>query len=216
MKIGILLVDDHRIFREGVRNLLVQQDDIQVLGEADNGGKAIDMVRKLSPQVVIMDVSMPGTNGVDATSLILAENPDIKVIALSMHSQLPLVQEMLKAGASGYLLKECAFEELVRAIHTVLTENRTYLSPEITQLMVDDYLHPNADQQGRDKSLLTDREIKILKLVADGQTSEQIALALEMKKRTVEKNRARIMDKLKIDSLADLVKFAIREELTSL
>jgi DNA-binding NarL/FixJ family response regulator len=216
MKIGIVLVDDHKIFREGVRNLLEHQDSIQVIGEADDGRQAIELVRKLSPQVVIMDVTMPNLNGVDATLRILEENQKVKVIALSMHSHQHLVKEMLKAGASGYLLKECAFEELVRAIHMVFDENRIYLSPEITQLMLEDYLHPHRKQNTPDSSLLTSKEKEILKLVAEGQTSEKIALNLDMSRRTVEKYRGRIMNKLKIDNLAELVKFAIREGLVNL
>lgn len=216
MRTGIILVDDHKIFREGVRNLLNQQDGMQVVGEAENGLKAIDLVRKLSPQVVIMDVHMPNLNGVDATRRILEEAPNVKVIALSMHSHRHLVQEMLRAGASGYLLKECAFEELVLAINMVFDENRIYLSPEITQLMLGDYLHPHRKQNSPDSSLLTSKEKEILKLVAEGQTSEKIALSLEISRRTVEKHRAQIMNKLKIDNLAELVKFAIREGLVHL
>ena len=216
MPIGIVLVDDHRIFREGVRTLLEQQEGMAVIGEANDGGEAVDLVRTLSPQVVIMDVSMPDVNGIDATQRILDENRDVKVIALSMHAHRRFVQDMLKAGASGYLLKECAFKEMVRAIHMVYDENRIYLSPEITQQMVDDFLHPSREKESPDSSLLTLKEIKVLQLVAGGQTSEQIAKNLDMSRRTVEKYRSRIMDKLRVHSLAELVKFAIREGLTEL
>ena len=216
MPIGIVLVDDHRIFREGVRTLLEQQEGMAVIGEANDGGEAVDLVRTLSPQVVIMDVSMPDVNGIDATQRILDENRDVKVIALSMHAHRRFVQDMLKAGASGYLLKECAFKEMIRAIHMVYDENRIYLSPEITQQMVDDFLHPSREKESPDSSLLTLKEIKVLQLVAGGQTSEQIAKNLDMSRRTVEKYRSRIMDKLRVHSLAELVKFAIREGLTEL
>ena len=216
MPIGIVLVDDHRIFREGVRTLLEQQEGMAVIGEANDGGEAVDLVRTLSPQVVIMDVSMPDVNGIDATQRILDENRDVKVIALSMHAHRRFVQDMLKAGASGYLLKECAFKEMIRAIHMVYDENRIYLSPEITQQMVDDFLHPSREKESPDSSLLTLKEIKVLQLVAGGQTSEQIAKNLDMSRRTVEKYRANMMAKLKIDNLAQLVKFAIREGLTEL
>ena len=216
MPIGIVLVDDHRIFREGVRTLLEQQEGMAVIGEANDGGEAVDLVRTLSPQVVIMDVSMPDVNGIDATQRILDENQEVKVIALSMHAHRRFVQDMLKAGASGYLLKECAFKEMIRAIHMVYDENRIYLSPEITQQMVDDFLHPSREKESPDSSLLTLKEIKVLQLVAGGQTSEQIAKNLDMSRRTVEKYRSRIMDKLRVHSLAELVKFAIREGLTEL
>ena len=216
MHIGIVLVDDHKLFREGVRTLLEQQEGMTVAGEANDGREAADLVKKLSPQVVIMDVSMPEVNGIDATRRILEENRDVKVIALSMHAHRRYVQDMLKAGASGYLLKECAFKELVRAIHMVFDEHRIYLSPEITQQIVDDFLHPAHEKGSPDSSLLTLKEKKILQLVAGGQTSEQIARTLDMSRRTVEKYRARTMDKLKVHSLAELVKFAIREGLTEL
>lgn len=216
MKTGIVLVDDHKIFRDGIRTMLEQRDGLEVIGEADDGEKAVELIRKLAPKVVVMDVAMPGLNGIEATRRIIQENPGVKVIALSMHAHRHFVQEMLKAGASGYLLKECAFEELVRAIYMVSDENQIYLSPDITQLLVVDYLHPNRQEKTPNSSLLTTKEKEILHLVAEGQTSEKISQTLEMSRRTVEKYRARIMDKLKIDSLAELVKFAIREGLTRL
>ena len=122
MKKEILLVDDHQLFRDGIQHLLDQQVDLEVIGTAQDGRQAIDMVRKHSPQVVIMDVTMPNLNGIDATRRILQENSEIKIIALSMHTHSRFVDEMLKAGASGYLLKECAFDDLVRAIREVLEQ----------------------------------------------------------------------------------------------
>ena len=216
MKIGIVLVDDHKIFRDGIRNLLDQQSDMKVLGEAEDGRKAPDLVRKLSPQLVIMDVTMPNLNGIDATRRILEENQGVKVIALSMHAQRRLVQEMLMAGASGYLLKECAFEELVQAIRVVLDENQIYLSPGITQVVVHDYLRASQEGERPDATPLTSKEREIVQLIAEGSTNEKIAEILDMSRRTVEKHRARIMGKLKIDNLAELIKYAIREGLTKL
>jgi len=216
MKIEIVVVDDHKIFRDGIRNLLDQQANMKVIGEAEDGRTAVDLVRRLSPQVVIMDVTMPNLNGIDATRRILEKNPDVKVIALSMHAQRRLVQEMLKAGASGYLLKECAFEELVQAIHVVFEKNQIYLSPGITQVVVHDYLQPAQKVELPDVSPLTSKEREILQLIAEGMTNENVAETLDMSRRTVEKHRARIMDKLHADSLADLIKYAIREGLTRL
>jgi len=216
MKIEIVVVDDHKIFRDGIRNLLDQQANMKVIGEAEDGRTAVDLIRRLSPQVVIMDVTMPNLNGIDATRRIIEKNPDVKVIALSMHAQRRLVQEMLKAGASGYLLKECAFEELVQAIHVVFEKNQIYLSPGITQVVVHDYLQPAQKVELPDVSPLTSKEREILQLIAEGMTNENVAETLDMSRRTVEKHRARIMDKLHADSLADLIKYAIREGLTRL
>jgi DNA-binding NarL/FixJ family response regulator len=214
MKIKITLVDDHRIFREGIRTLLNQQADMKVIGEAEDGRTAVDLVRKLSPRVVIMDVTMPNLNGIDATRQILAENPDIKVIALSMHAHQRFVQEMIEAGASGYLLKECAFEELVQAIHEVVEKDQVYLSPEMTQMVVNHYLQSTRKGKMQDTQPLTSKEREVLQLVAEGNTSGQIARMLNVSRKTIEKSRSTIMDKLKIDSLAELIKYAIREGLT--
>jgi DNA-binding NarL/FixJ family response regulator len=173
------------------------------------------MVRKLSPQVVIMDVTMPNLNGIDATRRILADNPDVKVIALSMHAHRRFVQEMLKAGASGYLLKECAFEELVRAIHAVL-EGQSYLSPEITQTVLAGISKTPRKGEEPAISRLSPKEREVLQLIVEGSTSQEVAKILHMSPRTAEKHRMQIKKKLKISSLAVLTKFAIREGLTKL
>lgn len=215
MTIGIVLADDHKLFREGVRSLLEQKPDMKVLGEADDGRTAVNLVRELSPQVMIIDVTMPDLNGIDAARRIRAENPSVKVIALSMHAHRGLVREMLRAGAAGYLLKECAFGELVEAIHAVL-EGRIFLSAEISQVVVNEYLKPSRGGEKSSVSLLTPREREILQLIAEGKTSEDVSRVLHMSRRTVEKHRARITTKLNIHSLAELTKYAIREGLTSL
>lgn len=215
MSIEIVLVDDHQLFRDGVRHLLGHQLDMAVLGEAEDGRMAVEMVRKLSPQVVIMDVTMPNLNGIDATRRILAENPKVKVIALSMHGHRRFVQEMLKAGASGYLLKECAFQDLIQAIRTVLAD-KVFLSPDIARIVMVDYLNPSQTDKKKGISLLTSKEREVLQLIAEGNTNEKTAQILHMSRRTVEKHRARIMNSLKIDNLAELVKFAVREGLTKL
>jgi DNA-binding NarL/FixJ family response regulator len=215
MKKKILLVDDHQLFRDGIQNLLDQQLDLRVIGTAENGRRALEMVRMHSPDVVIMDVTMPHLNGIDATRRILEAYPDIKVIALSMHSHSRFVEEMLKAGAVGYLLKECAFEDLVRAIHEVL-EGRMYLSPTITRVMVNDFLNPSQKDDVQGLAHLTSKERELLQLISEGYTNEDVAQSLHMSRRTVEKHRSRIMNKLGINNVAELVKFALREGLTKL
>ncbi|MDP1990544.1 MAG: response regulator transcription factor [Syntrophales bacterium] len=214
-KIEMVLVDDHRLFREGVRNLLEQQADMTVVGEAEDGRTATDLVQTLSPTLVVMDVTMPDLNGINATRQILSAKPDIKVLALSMHAHRPLVREMLEAGASGYLLKECAFDELVQAIHSVVEKNQVYLSPKISQMVLEDYLRPPRKSEMSGILTLTPSEREIAQLITEGKTSRQIAGSMGISVRTVEKHRLDIMRKLKIRTVAELVKYAIREGLTS-
>lgn len=215
MTISILLADDHAMFRDGIRTMLEQQAQMHVVGEAADGREAVKMARSLSPKAVIMDVTMPCLNGVDATHRIRAENSDIKVIALSMHAHRRLVHEMLEAGASGYLLKECAFQELIQAVHAVCERNQVYLSPEVAQVVVHDYLRTARDGATPNADPLTPKEREILQLVAEGCTNDNIAHILHMSGRTVEKHRAKIMEKLEIHRTAELVKYAIREGLTT-
>lgn len=213
-QIEVVLVDDHRIFREGVRKLLEQQTDIKVVGEAEDGRTAVELIHTLSPTLVVMDVTMPNLNGIDATRRILEEKPDTKVLALSMHTHRCLVREMLKAGASGYLLKECAFNELVQAIRSIVEKKQICLSPEISRMVMDDYIQPG-QKNGPDSRSLTPREREVVQLIAEGNTSKQIAKMLCMSVRTVEKHRLNIMGKLHLESVAELVKYAIREGLTN-
>jgi DNA-binding NarL/FixJ family response regulator len=215
MSIKILLADDHKITRQGLRSLLDKEADMQVVAEAEEGRTAVRLVRELLPDMVIMDVTMPDLNGMEATRQIVAAFPDVKIIALSMHSDALFVTEMLRSGASGYLLKDCAFEELVRAIRTVTT-GRTYLSPAISGVVVDDYLHrlSKADFSGSD--ILSNREREVLQLLAEGKSTKQIALKLHISAKTVETHRRQIMDKLDIHSIAELTKYAIRKGFTSL
>jgi DNA-binding NarL/FixJ family response regulator len=162
-----------------------------------------------------MDVTMPDLNGIEATRQILAGLPSIKVIALSMHSDNLFVSEMLKSGASGYLLKDCAFEELARAIHVVV-DGKTYLSPAISEVVVDDYLHHLTRTEPPDSKVLTGREREVLQLIAEGNSTKQVALKLHVSVKTVETHRRQIMGKLKIHTIAELTKYAIRQGLTSL
>ena len=213
MTLRIVLADDHEIMRQGLCLLLEKHSDMEVIGEANDGLKAIELAKELEPDVVVMDVNMPGVDGADATRRIVSEQPDIRIVALSMHSKKGFIIEMLKAGASGYVLKENAFSELVNAINTVMG-NEIYLSSKITRIVVDDYVQ---DRLGGDSSnMLTDRESEVLKLVGDGKSSKEIALQLDLSVKTIDACRRRIMSKLDIDSVAELVKYAIREGLTSL
>jgi two-component system, NarL family, response regulator NreC len=215
MSIRILLADDHRIMRDGLRVLLEKQPDIEVAGEAESGRSALRLARELSVDMVIMDIGMPDLNGIDATREIIAIVPGIKVIALSMHSDKVFVGEMLKAGASAYLLKHCAFEELAQAIR-VVNSGQFYLSPQITGLMIQEYLRQMPDDNPSVFTVLTAREREVLQLLVEGKSSRQIASCLNISLKTVETRRQQIMSKLNINNLADLIKHAIREGLTSL
>lgn len=215
MSIRILLADDHKITRQGLRSLLEKQQDMEVVAEAEDGRTAVRLAGELSLNVVIMDVTMPDLNGVEATRQIVSQSPDVKIIALSMHSDTLFVTEMLRSGASGYLLKDCAFEELARAIHAVVA-GKTYLSPSVSGVVVDDYLHRLSKADFSDSQVLTDREREVLQLLAEGKSTKQIALKLHISVKTVETHRRQMMNKLDIHTVAELTKYAIRKGLTSL
>ena len=216
MSTKILLADDHKITRQGLRSLLEKQPDMKVVAEAEDGREAVRLARELHPDVVIMDVSMPDLNGMAATRQILGKSKKVKIIALSMHSDTLFISEMLKSGASGYLLKDCAFEELREAIRTVIAGN-IYLSPAISDVVVDDYLHRLSKTGPSDSGeILTDREREVLQLMAEGKSTKQIARELYISVKTVETHRRQIMNKLNIHTVAELTKYAIRKGLTSL
>ncbi|MBW2149486.1 MAG: response regulator transcription factor [Deltaproteobacteria bacterium] len=214
MNIRILLADDHKIMREGLCSLLEKQNEMEVVAQAENGRMTVKLTRELAPDVVIMDVAMPDLNGIEATQQIISEFPSVKVIALSMYSDRQTVKGMLRAGASGYLIKDSAFEELAQGIRAVLA-NRIYLSTKITDVVVKDY----ARQVSKDKrsafSLLTPREREILQLLAEGKSVKQIASSLHLSVNTVNTHRAQVMTKLDLHSIVELTKYAIREGLTS-
>jgi len=214
MSIRILLADDHKIVREGLRALLEKQPGMEVIAEAEDGRTTVRLARELSPDVVIMDVAMPDLNGIGATDQIIAEAPDVKVVALSMHSDRRFVMEMFKAGASGYLLKDCAFEELARAVRAVAA-GQTYLSPGIAGVVIKDYVRRLSETNSA-FSILTSREHEVLQLLAEGKSTKQIASRLHVSVKTVETHRRHIMEKLDIHSVAELTKYAIREGLTPL
>jgi DNA-binding NarL/FixJ family response regulator len=216
VKIKILLADDHKIVREGLRTLIEKQPGLEVIGEADSGRMALKLALDLKPDVVIMDVTMPHLNGIEATRQIHSETPSVKVIALSMHSDKRLVAGMLMAGASGYLLKEdCDSVELARAIQAVAT-NQIYLSPKISEVVVKDYVRQLPMAVSSPFSILTPREREVLQLLAEGKSTKEIASSLHVSVKTVETHRNKIMEKLDIHSIAELTKYAIRERLTPL
>ncbi len=215
MKTRVLLADDHKIVRDGLRVLIGRCDDMEVVAEAETGREAVRLSRKHLPEVVIMDISMPDLNGIDATRQILAEVKGVKVIALSMHSDKQYVDGMLRAGVSGYLLKDCAADELIQCIHIVLS-GRICLSPGITGILVNEYLQPTKDQVLAAQTELSDREREVLQLIAEGHSTKDIAQSLHISIKTVESHRKNIMEKANLHTVAELTKYAIRHGLTSL
>jgi DNA-binding NarL/FixJ family response regulator len=216
MSTRILIADDHRIMREGLRALLVHEPTITVVGEAEDGRKAVALAARLRPDIVIMDVTMPGLNGIEATRQIVTSTPETKVIALSIHSDRRFVRQMFEAGATGYLLKEGAFEELARAVEAV-ADGRSFVSPAITGILIDDCVRRMDGRTARKlRPELTGREKEVLQLLAEGKGTKEIAGILELGAKTVETHRRQIMLKLQIDSVAELTKYAIREGLTTL
>ena len=212
--IKILLADDHRISREGIRCMLSEQPDFRVVAETGNGRAAVELAAELSPNVVVMDVTMPELNGVEATRQIKAHNPAVRVLVLSMHSERQFVWEMLSVGASGYLLKECPSEELIRAIREVAA-GTTYLSPGVQDVVVKGYV--GGDGSGkRYAESLSPREREVMQLVAEGKNTKEIAKDLHLSTKTVETHRRQAMSKLQITSVAELARYAIREGITSL
>lgn len=214
MKIKILLVDDHKILRDGICSIVKGCPDMEVIGEAADGITALSLVEKLSPDVVIMDISMPDLNGIDATRRIITDHPKIKIIALSMHHEKQFVSEIFKAGASGYLLKDCAFDELEHAVRIVM-DGKTYINPQIANLVIESLVNqPQATSQ-KIFTLLTDREREVLQHIAEGQSTKEIASKLNVSAKTIESHRRQVMSKLNMRNVAELTKYAIREGLTS-
>lgn len=214
MSIRLILADDHTIMRHSLSESIQQEEDMEVIGQAEDGRSVLKLVRELSPHIVVMDISMPELNGVEATRQIIRDFSNVKVIALSMHSARKFVVEMFKAGASGYLLKDCEFDELVDAIRTVAA-GKTYLAPSITDVVIDNYVRNAPESEPGVFSTLTKREREVLQLVAEGKTTKQIGLCLYISPKTVEGHRLRFMKKLNIDNVAQLTKYAIQEGLTS-
>jgi DNA-binding NarL/FixJ family response regulator len=209
---SVFVADDHAIVREGLVSLLAAQPDIEVVGSARNGRDALSQVRKLKPQVVILDISMPELDGIEAARQILAETPGLPIIILSMHAGAQHVFHALEAGARGYLLKESAGREIIDAVRVVKT-GRRYLSPKVAEIVAEGL----GERSGVSPlASLSKREREILKLVADGHSSARIGQMLHLSPKTVDSYRSRLMQKLQLADLASLIKFAIQNGLTSL
>ena len=212
MSIRIIIADDHKIMRDGLRNMLDKESGMEVVAEAKNGREAVRLAEKLRPDVLIMDISMGDLNGIDATRALAAKGLGIRVVALSMHADKRFVAGMFEAGAMAYLLKDCAYEELLQAIRQAMA-GRTYLCSMISGVVIRDYIQRMRKSEA---SLLSPREKEILQLLAEGGTTKLIADKLKVSVKTVETHRQHIMDKLNIFSIAELTKYAIKEGITSL
>ncbi len=211
MAIKIVLVDDHKILRDGLRNVIGRHTHMEVTGEADNGRDAIRICEKLQPDIVIMDVSMEGLNGVEATKQITSASPGIKIIGLSMHENKRFILGMFRAGAFGYLLKDSDADELIKAIETV-TANKKYISQDISGTILQELMSPTIETNPE----LSSREKEILQLIAEGKSSKEIADILFLSPKTVDVHRRNIMDKLDLHTIPELTKYAIKTGLTPL
>ena len=215
MSVGVLLADDHRIFREGLKPLLADGGEFAVVAEADNGLQALDLAREHRPGLAILDISMPGLNGIEVARNLNQELPDTAVIILSMHSDRRFVLEALRAGARGYVLKDGGFEELLEAMRAVC-KGRLYLSSAVGDQVIRDYVNLADADQGSAFAVLSSREREVLQLLAEGLATKEIAARLNLSAKTVESHRKAVMDKLEMRSIAELTKYAIRQGLTSL
>ncbi|MDO5115864.1 MAG: response regulator transcription factor [Synergistaceae bacterium] len=208
--IKIYLADDHELFREGLKSLLSKESDIEILGSASDGARAVEEAIRLKPDVVLMDVTMPNMNGITATEKIREALPESAVVVISMHGDRRFIAESLKAGARGYVLKDSSPEFMLEAIRTV-SRGDIYLAPAVCTVLVGDYLRLLDNEDSRGANPLSERETQVLQLLVKGRSGKQIAAALSISKNTVDTHRRRIMDKLGCDSVAELTKYAIRE-----
>jgi len=215
MTIKIVLVDDHQIMREGIRAMLDLEKGLEVVSEAENGREALEIALDIKPDIIIMDINMPDMNGTEATRRIRKNCPGTRIIALSMHSDRFFVAEMLQAGASGYLLKDCSGQDIVTAIRSVHA-GKSFLSPEITGVVIEDYIQNSSKDNPKSPTQLTTKEREVLQLIAEGNTSKEISSHLNIATKTVDSHRINIMNKLDLHNIAELTKFAIRYGITDL
>jgi DNA-binding NarL/FixJ family response regulator len=209
----IVFADSHTMARQGICSLLDKEFSMEVVGQAGDGRSAVDAVKELRPDIVIMSVFMPSLNGVEAARKIIQEVPKVKIVALSDYADRRSVREMLKAGASGFVPKQSEFQELVSAVRAVMA-NKTYLSPQVSEMVVQGYIHRAEGKDSSAYSLLTSREREVLQLIAEGKSTKVIAKEMFVSVKTVEWHRSRVMKKIGIGSIAGLVKYAISEGLT--
>lgn len=209
----VLLADDHGVVRKGLRFILEQEPDLQVAGEAGDGREAVRLARELEPDVIVMDIAMPQLNGIDATAQIVKQNPRTNVLVLSMHNDETYLLRALEAGARGFLLKDTAEEDLVRAVR-VAAQGKPFFSPAIAQALLEDYMRNLQQRNQQDSySLLTDREKEVLQLLAEGRSNKEVAQLLNLSVYTVETHRTRIMQKLDLHNTAELVLYAVRKKI---
>ncbi len=210
-KIRVILAEDHTIVRQGLRSLLEQSDDIEVIAEAEDGREAVNKTEQLKPDIVLMDISMPILNGIEATRQIKKKFPDIKVLILTMHTTEEYISQILHAGASGYLVKKSAHHELLSAIKAIQKGN-SYLSPLVSKKVVDQYLQKTQDDIKQDRyEKLTTREREVIQLIAEGKANKEIAERLYLSVKTVETHKAHLMEKLNLHTTTDLIKYAIQK-----
>lgn len=214
MKLRVLLVDDHEMFREGLKKQLESKLDLQIVAEAANGEEAVAQAKLHKPDLIILDINMPKMNGIEAAEAIRGCSPHSKIIALTMHTDKGFVTKMIRSGASAYVSKQSAFNELELAISAV-SSNRRFVSPSIEEMIVHDYLQ-QSDGTPIPSAILSDKEKKILQNIAEGKNTKEIALQMNLSPKTVETHRMHIMEKLHIHTIAELTKYALREGLTSL
>ncbi len=212
MTIKIVIADDHQLMRQGLLSLFEAKRHMVVVGEASDGRTAVLLVSDLKPDVIIMDIGMPDLNGIDATREIITNAPKTKVIAFSMYNSERMVIEMLRAGASGFVVKQCAFEELAKAVDVVMA-NKRYLSPIVAGIVIDKAVRVDQDQYCTVYDSLSSREREVLQLVATGKNTKEISLRLRIAQRTVDAHRKKVMTKLSLNSVAELTRYALREGL---
>ena len=210
-KIRVFLVDDHTLVRQGLRRILESDDEIEIVGEAGDGRTAIELVGKLRPHVVVMDVAMPDLNGIEATRQIVKRNEGVKVLVLSMHGDDVYVRQALKAGARGYLLKDSEDLDVIKAVKA-LRGGGSFFSPPVSRVVLSGYLGDKGDGED-DLARLTDREREVLQLIAEGKTNKEVAAVLSVSINTVETHRKHIMEKLDLHNTAELVRFALRTKM---
>lgn len=214
MSIRVLLADDHKIMRDGLKALLEKAEDIDVIDEAADGSESVRKALEERPDVIVMDLTMPGMSGIEATRRIVEADPDARILALSMLQDRGCVVESLKAGAKGYLIKNCAAEELLIAIRA-LAAGGSYLCAKITDLVIRDYALANTDNPSSGSSSeLSNRELEVLRLIAEGKSTKEIAYMLNVSVKTIDVQRSSIMKKLNLHSIAALTKYAVRNGLS--
>jgi two-component system, NarL family, response regulator NreC len=210
-KIRILLADDHQLMRSGVRLMLEREADLAVVGEASDGREAVSMAKTLKPEVVVMDIGMPNLNGIEAAHQMTQDNPQLAVVMVSMHSDESYVLRALKAGARGYLLKDSAEADLIKAVHAV-GSGKSFFSPVVSKMLLDDYVRKLKRSGTEDAyDLLTPREREILQLIAEGKSNKDIANLLDLSVYTIESHRSNLMEKLNVRGLPELILYAVRK-----